>query len=84
MSVLLDIDPWGGVQTMSYDHLTGNLTIAHTRDIQPILDNNAELANAGFNRKGDWWPIGSIPLEVLADWLKEYEAETGRAIGSPF
>ena len=83
MSVLLDVNPWGAVETMSFDHATGNLTIARTTDIQAILDNNAELA-AGFKKKGDWWPIASIPLEVLADWLKDYETETGRTIGSPF
>ncbi len=83
MSVLLDVDPWGGVQTMSYDHQTGNLTIAQTRNIQAILDNNHELA-AGFQKKGDWWPIASVPLEVLFDWMKEYEASSGRTIGSPF
>lgn len=83
MSVLLDVNPWGGVETMSYDHATGNLTIARETNIQAILDNNAELA-AGFNKKGDWWPIASVPLEVLFDWMKEYEGETGRAIGSPF
>lgn len=83
MSVLLDVDPWGGVQTMSYDHASGKLTIAQTTDIQAILDNNHELAS-GFTKKGDWWPIASVPLVVLHDWMKEYEASTGRQIGSPF
>lgn len=68
---------------MSYDHATGNLTIARETNIQAILDNNAELA-AGFSKKGDWWPIASVPLEVLFDWMKAYEGETGRSIGSPF
>ncbi len=83
MSVLLDVDPWGGVETMRYDHASGNLTIARTTDIQAILDNNHELA-AGFQKKGEWWPVASIPLVVLAGWLKEYETQTGRVIGSPF
>jgi len=84
LSVLLDVNPWGAVETMSFDHATGNLTIARTTDIQAILDNNAELANGGFDKKSEMWPIASMPLEVLYDWMLEYQRESGRHIGDPF
>lgn len=84
MSVLLDVDPWGKTERMSYDHATGNLTIETTQDIGAILANNAEMSAAGFDKRGDFWPYASVPLTVLVDWLSEFEAKTGQHVGSPF
>lgn len=84
MSVLLDVNPWGIVETMTYDHATGSLIIKTEQNVGAILDNNAELQSAGFDRKSDMWPIASVPLTVLTGWMREYEAQSGRRIGDPF
>lgn len=84
MSVLLDVDPWGTTETMSFDADSGMLTIARTQDIGAILDNNAEMRNTGFSKRGEWWPIASVPETVMLDWLLEYRTETGRYIASPY
>jgi len=84
VKVLLDVSPWGITETMSYDHATGILTIQTTQNVAPILENNIDAQNQGFDRKGDIWPIASVPETVLYAWMGEYEAKTGRDIVSPY
>lgn len=74
---LLEVDAWGNPEEWTYDHATGAVTIKRTTDIGAVLDNNTEMQNQAFNRKGDLWPVASIPLSVLQGWLTEYHAKTG-------
>jgi len=71
---ILDHDPL--TNTTDYIHLdgTGKAVIESIQDCEPVLDYNAEMAEF-FNKKGDWWRIGSVPLSVCMEWSKECGAK---------
>jgi len=60
--------------TESFDHATGILYIHHTEDIQPHLDDVAHERNDGsdgWSKSRNWRKIGSIPLIVVEQILRE-------------
>ncbi len=76
---LLDIDPWSGaVETAEYDETEDVLIVHREVDVQPIIDNNKELANHGvWNDRavGDGPEMrlaASIPVDVAYLWLQKY------------
>lgn len=84
--MLLDVNPWGIRTEFQYDKVTKQSTIVQTQNVDAILDNNKEFANAGGYKgeEGDFWHVASIPLVELEKWLREYRLETGRVLFSPF
>lgn len=60
----------GVVETVLADS-DGNVTITTEQDCEPILDGNRELANGGFSRRQDMWPVASIPLNLIEKWRNE-------------
>lgn len=87
MSVLLEVTPWGAVETMTYDHATGSVIIKTEHDIAAKLDDNVARQNLGISKGADkdkdFWHAASIPLVVLQDWMTEFSRKVGRPV-NPF
>lgn len=88
MSQLLEVTPFGVMETMAYDHGSGVLTIKSEVDLSAKLDDNTERQNAGLYKgedgAKDFWHVASIPLIVLEQWMREFKAKTGRLDLNPF
>ena len=56
-----------------FDTLTGDLTIEHKQDVQPILERNKRLQNwdDGYGPSREWRRAASIPVGVIYQWLGE-------------
>lgn len=74
MKRLLDYDPDTGIR--EYIHLdgTGKSVIESIQDCEPVLEYNAAMAEL-FDKKGDYWWVGSIPLSVCQIWAQECGAK---------
>lgn len=77
MSVLLDIDPLtDAIETMQYDHSTGQLQITRSENVDAILDaNTASYNDSGQAWRGDdndFWHAARIPLTTLFEWLQDF------------
>lgn len=74
MRRFLDYDAETG--TTEYIHLdgTGKAVIESIQDCEPILEYNAQEAK-NFDKKSDYWKIGSIPLSICFEWSKECGAK---------
>lgn len=46
------------------------LTFERVQDVEPILEQNKRLQNAG-KQKGDFRHIGSVPNVILEKWMNE-------------
>lgn len=70
MRHFLSHDPEVGVT--EYLHLdgTGKAVLESIQDCEPVLEYNAEMAQH-FDKKDDYWRIGSIPLSICFEWAKE-------------
>ena len=70
MKRLLDYDP--ETKTTEYIHLdgTGKAVIESIQDCEPILEYNAQEAEF-FDKKSDYWKVGTIPLSICFEWAKE-------------
>jgi hypothetical protein len=57
-----------------YDHNTNTYYIQHIEDVEPIIDDvkaYSEASRNGFSKSGNWRKIGSIPLIVVEQVLRE-------------
>ena len=65
MPEFFDYDPLNGVrQEFDYDESTGNAHITSVQDVEPLLDWNAAIRNAGTDKrqiKESWWLYAKIP-----------------------
>ena len=61
----------GEVEWFHFDHDTGRFSIETVQDVEPILDQNHRLANAGdgFSADRELRRIASIPHVVYQAWL---------------
>lgn len=80
MKRLLDFDPLTGVKEIfHYDELTGDVHIETTQDVEPILDENKQLANDGsYSQNGiknEMWNYAFVPIVVQLQWLNKYGPE---------
>ena len=59
--------------TIQHDESEDKLHIAHTEDIQPLIDSNARARNEADKHAkwGDWNRVASIPATVVMQWMKE-------------
>lgn len=78
---LLDIDEWSGaVETAEYDEGEDVLIVHREVNVQPIIDNNKELANHGVWNDREQAKLdgpemrlaASIPVDVAYLWLQKY------------
>lgn len=55
------------------DPMTGDLTVARSADVAPILEHNKALAtmNDGYSPGREWRRAASIPLIVVEKWKNE-------------
>lgn len=37
-----------------------------------LIDQNKALQNEDFDRRSDMWRVGSIPVQVMYEWLTKY------------
>lgn len=74
MKRLLDHDPETGVTEYIYLDGSGKAVIESIQDCEPVLDYNAQMAE-GFDKKSDYWRVGSIPLSLCLEWSKECGAK---------
>lgn len=49
----------------------GKIIHARTFDNQPALDDAAALRCAGLGQTGESRLVGRVPMNIVADWLKE-------------
>lgn len=62
-----------GVTHEWVDHGDGNITVASSQDVEPILERNRALQNHsdGYNATRDMRTLASIPNIVLMQWINE-------------
>lgn len=53
-----------------HGHNDGTFTVSASQDVEPILERNKALQNAG-KQKGDFRLIASIPAIMIEKWLNE-------------
>ena len=49
----------------------GKIIHARTFDNQPAIDDAAALRSAGLGQTGENRLVGRVPMNIVADWLKE-------------
>ena len=57
-----------------FDHSTGLLHIKHEEDVEPVIDHVQEskgLNRNGWSKSRNWRKIGSIPLIIVEQVLRE-------------
>lgn len=54
-----------------YDHTNDKVVIQKTHDVNPELQRAEMLRNAGVGQTGDKRLVGTIPLNLIAEWCKE-------------
>jgi len=50
------------------------MIIRRTEDVEPVIDETTEFRNSarnGFSKSGNWRKIGSLPLIVVEQWMRE-------------
>lgn len=50
------------------------MIIRRVEDVEPVIDDAAAFRNDtrnGFSKSGNWRKIGSLPLIVVEQWLRE-------------
>lgn len=50
------------------------MIIRRVEDVEPVIDDAAAFRNGtrnGFSKSGNWRKIGSLPLIVVEQWLRE-------------
>jgi len=65
--------------TQTWANITDDveMVVETTQNVSPILDQNQALQTTEFNRKGNMWPVASVPLIVMQQWKREFEATRG-------
>jgi len=54
-----------------YDNVEDKVIIKKTHDMNPEMHRAQMLRDAGIGQKGDHRLVGSIPLNLIAQWCKE-------------
>ena len=54
-----------------YDHSDNRVVIKKTHDVNPEMHRAQMLKDAGAGQSGEHRLVGSIPLNLIADWCKE-------------
>lgn len=54
-----------------YDHTNDKVVVQKTHDVNPELQRAEMLRNAGVGQTGDKRLVGTIPLNLIAEWCKE-------------
>ena len=54
-----------------YDHTNDKVVIQKTHDVNPELQRAEMLRSAGVGQTGDKRLVGTIPLNLIAEWCKE-------------
>lgn len=75
MSQLLEYDPLHGISRyFDHDEATGITTLTTKQNVDPVLEYNKKLANAGATDKGikeSWWLYAKIPALVELQMRKK-------------
>lgn len=58
-------------EKIHYDESDNKIVIQKTHDVNPELHRAEMLRNAGAGQKGEHRLVGSIPLNLIAEWCKE-------------
>lgn len=66
----LDYDPVTKTQEVIHLDGTGRAVIESIQDVEGILEMNA-LEAEFFDKRRDYWKVGSIPLSFCFDWARE-------------
>lgn len=68
----LDYDPETKIRSVLHTDLDGpeEMVIESIQDADDIIDFNAKAAEK-FDKRKDWWLIGSIPLTLCQQWARE-------------
>ena len=54
-----------------YDHAEDKVVIQKTHDVNPELHRAQMLRDAGVGQTGEKRLVGTIPLNLIAEWCKE-------------
>jgi hypothetical protein len=54
-----------------YDHTQDKVVIQKTHDVTPEMHRAQALRDAGAGQKGEHRLVGTIPLNLIAEWCKE-------------
>ena len=54
-----------------YDHTEDKVVVQKTHDVNPEMHRAQMLREAGAGQKGENRLVGTIPLNLIADWCKE-------------
>ena len=54
-----------------YDHAEDKVVIQKTHDVTPEMNRAQMLREAGAGQKGEHRLVGTIPLNLIAEWCKE-------------
>lgn len=54
-----------------HDNHDGTFTLQQQYDNTPYLERTAMLRSAGAGKLPESWCVGSIPMHMLAQWMKE-------------
>jgi hypothetical protein len=71
---LLDSRAGGTIRTYWHKNEDGTTTIETVQDVAPIIERNKRAqVDLGKNTRGkDLFPVASIPMLVLHEWLTKY------------
>ena len=58
-------------EKIHYDHADNKLIVQKTHDVNPELHRAEMLRNAGVGQTGEKRLVGTIPLNLIAEWCKE-------------
>jgi hypothetical protein len=58
-------------ETVFYNRHEGDITVANTYDVSPILEKAKQLRDAGATDFGESKVAGVIPMFVVSEWMKE-------------
>ena len=58
-------------EKIHYDESDNKIVIQKTHDVNPELNRAQMLRDAGAGQKGENRLVGTIPLNLIAEWCKE-------------
>jgi hypothetical protein len=58
-------------EKISYDHNEDKVVVQREYDVQPLLERQKMLQNAGAENFGESKYVGSVPTHLVEQWCKE-------------
>lgn len=72
MKRLLSRDPLTGTETyFHYDEMTKKVGYETKTDITEVIEHNKAIQNETLDKRGDMWPVATVPLCILHQWSIE-------------